>query len=104
MLDDDDGGTADDETLEHPEESVHVEGMQSDGRLVQHEQGVVLISVDVGGQLEPLCLATGKGGGRFTEGEIPEAEVREHPEPVVDLLEVGEFGKGLFDGEPEHRG
>ena len=75
VLDDDDGRPAFDEPVEHTEQHAHVQRVQADGRLVEHEHGIRLGASHLAGELEPLRLPAGQGGRRLTQREIAESQI-----------------------------
>lgn len=60
MLDDDHRGAVVDESLEDAQQHLDVEGVESHSRLVEHEDGVALVTAQFRGELQPLGLAAGQ--------------------------------------------
>src|SRR5690606_1446353 len=72
-----------------------------DARLVEDEDGVGLVTVQLGRELETLRLAAGQRRGVLTEREVAEAEVRQGLEAAADLGDVTDGVDRLVDGEAE---
>ena len=70
--------------------------MESDTRLVEHEQGVDERCPERGGEVDALNLAAAQGARLPVEGEIAEADVDEIAKPGADLLE--QEGGGFVGG------
>ena len=85
VLDDDQRVTGVAQPLHHGDDAGHVLGMQADGGLVQHEQGVDQRSAQGRRQVDPLDLAAGQGPRLAIEGQVLEA----------DLAEIAEAGAQL---------
>ncbi len=62
VLDDHHSGPAVDETLEHAQQSAHIQRVQADGGLVEYKHGIVLPVAHLAGELEPLGLPARKAG------------------------------------------
>jgi len=81
----------------HAEDAPHVARVQSDGRLVEHEQRVHQRSAERGGEVDALHLAAGERARLAVEGEIAESDIDEIVEPRANLAEderaslVGQF-------------
>ena len=88
VLDDDDGGAAVDEALEHVEEDLHVVGVQSDGRLVEDEERSLLAPPHLRGEFEPLRLASGQGGRGLAERQVAQAQARQRAEQRARSLQA----------------
>ena len=63
-----------------------VGGMQSDGGLVQHVEHPGGAVADSTGQLHPLALPGGEGGGSAVQGKVAKAQVHEPPGGDVEGL------------------
>ena len=101
-LDRDDGVACVHEGLEMRHESVGVGAVQPGGRLVQDVEGVpALGSLELGGELHPLCLTSGQLGGRLSEAEISEADVDQCRERAHDVELAVEEVVGLLDAHGE---
>src|SRR5918994_1752730 len=103
-LDHDDRLAGVDEPVEQAEQPLDVGEVEAGGRLVEDVDAALL--AQVGGQLEPLPLAAGRGGEGLAELEVAEPDVGE---PVEDLvggrragLAVAEELLGLDDRHREH--
>ena len=55
MLDDHHSRTIVQQGLEHPQQHLHIQRVQADGRLVEHEHGIGLGPADLAGQLQTLA-------------------------------------------------
>ena len=106
VLDDDDRLTGVDEPVEQAEQLLDVGEVQTRGRLVEDVD--VALLAHLGGELEPLPLATGQRGQRLAEAEVAEPDVGE---PVEDLvrgrrarLAVAEELQRLVNRHREHLG
>ncbi len=104
VLDDHDGGAVLDEVLQHADEGFHVQRVQPDGGLVEDEEGVVLVAAHLAGQLQALGLAAGKCRCGLAQSEIAQAQIVEDLQLVAHLLQMGEGGKRLVNGQREHLG
>ena len=62
MLNDHHSRTIVQQGLEHPQQHLHIQRVQADGRLVEHEHGIGLGPADLAGQLQTLGFAAGKAG------------------------------------------
>ena len=104
VLDDHDGGAVLDELLQHADERFHVERVQPDGGLVEDEEGVVLAAAHLAGELQALGFAAGKRWRGLAQSEVAQAQIVQDLQLVPHLLQVGERGKRLVNGESEHLG
>src|SRR5690625_4046711 len=104
VLDDDHGGATVRQALQHGQQGAHVQRVQSDTRLVEDEDGVGLVAVQLGGKLEPLCLAAGQGRGVLAEREITQAQVRQRLQPPPLLGDVADGVQRLGHRESEQVG
>jgi hypothetical protein len=93
-----------DEPLEHLQKYPHVQRMQADAGLIQHEQGIVLIPAERAGQLQSLGLAPGKRGGGLAQCQVAQPEVGQGLQPGVDTAQISCVLKGLLDGEGKQFG
>ena len=75
MLNDDDGAAAVHEAVQKRQHGLDVGRVQSDGRLIEHDDAAFLAQVD--GELEPLTLTTGQGGQGLAEVEVTEPHIRQ---------------------------
>ena len=75
VLNDDDGRAAIEQRLEHAQQHPHIQRVQADARLVEHEHGIRLDAPDLAGQLQPLRLAAGEARRFLAEREVTEAEL-----------------------------
>ena len=67
VLNDDDGRAAIEQRLEHAQQHPHIQRVQADAWLVEHEHGIRLDAPDLAGQLQPLRLAAGEARRLLTE-------------------------------------
>ncbi len=85
---DDDQGVAEvlepDQGLDQP---LVVALVEADRRLVEDVEDADQAGADLGGQPDPLRLATRQRAARPVEGEVVEADVEQEVEPLLDLLE-----------------
>jgi hypothetical protein len=70
-----------DETVEQAEQLLDIGEVQAAGRLVENVDATLL--GHVGGQLEPLPLATGQRGERLAQAEVAEPDVGQPAEDGV---------------------
>ena len=75
MLDDNDGRTARHERLEHTEQRLYIERMQTDCRLIENEYRALLPPAHIARELQTLRLAAREPGRRLTERQISEPEI-----------------------------
>jgi hypothetical protein len=76
VLDDQHGVAGVDQAVEHREEAAHVLEVQAGGRLVQQVEGAAGVALgQLAGELDPLGLAAGQGGGRLAERDVAEADL-----------------------------
>ncbi len=59
------------------DDAADVAGMQPDGRLVQHEQGVDQRGAERGGEIDALYLAARQGARLAVEVQIAQAHIRQ---------------------------
>ena len=89
--------------LEHLNELVHVGGVQAGGGLVQDIDGLAGGALgQLGGQLDPLGLAAGQGGGGLAQLDVAQAHLVEGLELVVQPGEVLKEGEGLLHRHLQH--
>ena len=76
--------------------------VEPDRRLVEDVQHPDQAGADLGGQPDPLRLATGQGAGRAGQGEVAEPDVEQEPQPGADLLQhpLGDVPVPLVQLEP----
>ena len=61
------------------EQTIDVPGVQPGGRLVQHIQGGAPgIALQLGSELDALCLTARQLGGRLPEAQITQADIAQH--------------------------
>ena len=69
------------------DQAVVVALVEADRRLVEHVEDADQAGADLGGQPDPLRLATGQRARGPVEGEVVEADVEQEVEALLDLLE-----------------
>ena len=84
----DDGVAVGNQVPHDPPEALTIGGVQTDGGLVQHVEHPGGPVADGPGQLDPLPLAGGEGGGLPVQGQIAQAQLQKPP---------GHAGKGIPD-------
>ena len=95
MFDDHDCCAARHEPVEHAQQHAHVERVQTDGRLIEHEYRVRLGLAHFTGEFQPLGFAARKRRRRFAERQVAEAQVVQGGQTCVNLLEVAGHGQRL---------
>ena len=80
------------ESLERAEELDVVAGVEADRRLVEHVEHAREPRADLGGEPDPLALASRERRCLAVEGEVAEADLIEEREPARDLFHE-------FDGD-----
>src|SRR5690606_23399190 len=75
--------------LEHADHAPHVAGVQTDARLVEHEQRVDERRAERGRQVDSLHLAAGQRARLPVQRQVAEA----------DLVQVAEAGEDLVEDE-----
>src|SRR5690606_16084300 len=91
VLDDDDRVALVHQPVEDPEQLADVVEVQPGGRLVQHVDGPAGgASLQLGGELDPLRLTAGEGGGGLAEPHVAQADVDQGPQVPVDGGDGGE--------------
>ena len=73
VLNDDDGAAAVHEAIQEQQHGLDVGRVQSDSRLIEHDDAAFLAQVD--GELEALMLTTGQGGQGLAEVEVTEPHI-----------------------------
>ena len=73
VLNDDEGAAAVHEVVQEQQHGLDVGRVQSDSRLIEHDDGAFLAQVD--GELEPLTLTTGQGAQGLAEVEVAEPHI-----------------------------
>ena len=96
MFDDHDCCAARHEPVEHAQQHAHVERVQTDGRLIEHEYRVRLGLAHFAGEFQPLGFAARKRRRRFAECQIPKTQIMQGGQTCVDLLEVVGHGQCLI--------
>ena len=61
--------------------------MKADGRFVKDVKHPHELGTDLGGQPDPLALASGKGSGGPVEGQVVKPHVEHETDPLVEFLE-----------------
>ena len=91
------------QVVHHAAKAFEVGGMQSDGRLVEHIEHPACPVAHGPGQLHPLPLAGGEGGGGAVKGQIAYAKVEQAPGGVEERG-ADAFGHGshLFRKRGRH--
>ena len=94
VLDDDDGVSCPGEGADDLDEAVDVARMQTDGGLVEDEEGVHEGRAEAGGEAHAHGLAAGEGFAGAVEGEVAEADLGEVTQTSPDGVkgEVGAAG------------
>jgi hypothetical protein len=69
------------------EQPVVVALVQPDRGFVEHVEHPDQAGPDLGGQPDPLCLATGQCPGRAVQRQVVEPDVEQEAQPRTDLLE-----------------
>ncbi len=84
--------------LHHADDAPHVARVQTDGRLVEHEQRVDQRGAERGGEIDPLDLAAGQRARLPIEVQVAETDVGQILEPRAHL------GEQQIGGLIERRG
>ena len=87
VFDNDDGVPLVAEGFERPEQAGVVARMKADGGLVEDVEHPREPRADLGGEADPLALATGERRCLAVEGQVAEADLIEEIEPRANLLE-----------------
>src|SRR5690606_13867763 len=78
---------------------------ETSGGLIEHVEGAARGAAGkFGGELDALCFATGKGGGRLPEPDVTEARCFEGFEDALNAREAVKELAGLGDGHVEDFG
>ena len=105
VLDDHEGVSGVDETVEDAEEARDVVEVESGGRFVEEQQRSFGFGVgEMGGEFESLGFAAGEEAGRLSEPQVTESDILERLQRGGDFLVLGEFfeeGECLGDGHFE---
>ena len=88
MLDYNDGGSVTDQSLKYVKQCADVQGMKSDGRLVEDENGIGLGFSHLAGKLQPLGLAAGQTGSFFAQGQVSKAQIFKHLQPLPHQFQI----------------
>ena len=76
VLDDDQRVALIDQTVKGADQALDVGEVQAGRRLVEHEEGAAAAAPsELGGELDPLGLATRERVARLPEGEVPEPDL-----------------------------
>ena len=75
MFDDDDRRALVHEPLQDAQQHFHICRMQSDGWLVEDEEGVLLLLVHLAGELQALRFATRERRRRLAKREVSQAQI-----------------------------
>ena len=75
----DDGVAVGDQVPHNAPETFNIRGVQADGGLVQHVEHPGSPVADGPGQLDPLPLAGGEGGGLPVQGQVAQAQLQKPP-------------------------
>src|ERR1700730_11234241 len=79
--------------------------MQTGGGLVEDiERSAVLYSLQLGGELDALCLAAGEFGSRLAEPQVAEANLPDNIERTPHVGFVGKEFVGCIDRHSQHIG
>ena len=73
MFDHDNRGALGNKAVEHTQQHLNIERMQSDRGLVEYEHGIVLHAAHLARELKALCLAARERRRGLTEREIAQA-------------------------------
>src|SRR5699024_11547547 len=94
-----------DQPLEHPEQLADVLEVQPGGRLVQHVDGPTGGALlQLGSELDALCLTAGQRRGRLTETHVPQAYLHQGPQVTGDGRDGREEVGGLLDRHVQYLG
>src|SRR5262249_8468607 len=105
VFDDDDGVAQIDEAIEHVEQLTDVVEVQTGRRFIEDVDGFARVGPrQLGGQLDALRLAAGKGRGGLAEREVVEADVGQRLQNLSNLGDVAEQLKCLADSHVKHVG
>ena len=94
------------EALQHIEQPLHIHKMKTRGGFVQHVQRVsnVASPTKFRRQFHPLRFAARKGGGRLTQGEIPQANIAQAFGHAQDLGVGFKEAHRVFNGHFQNVG
>ena len=84
MLNDDDGCAVVQQCLKNTQQHPHIQRMQTNGRLIEHKNGILLRFADLAGQLEPLCFSAGKARRFLSQRQVAKAKLLEYLQPLTD--------------------
>ena len=103
MVDHDDGVPILDELADDVQDAVDVGGVQADGGFVQDVEDAGRAVADSAGQLHPLALAVGQGGGGAVEREVGQAQVGQALHGLGHLVDDDAgHGRDLVGDEAGH--
>ena len=103
VLDDHHGVARVHQLLQNLDELVDVGGVEAGGGLVQDIDGLAGGALgQLSGQLDPLCLAAGEGGGGLAQLHIAQAHLVEGLDLVVEPGQVLEEAQGLLHRHLQH--
>ncbi len=90
------------QTAQHRHHLRHVTRMQSDARLVEHEQGIHQRGAERRGQVDPLHLATAQRARLAIQRQVPDPYLDQETQPRTDLGQHHRAGfvepRGQADG------
>ena len=88
MLDYDDGRAVVQKRLKNAQQHPHVQRMQADGRLVEHENRVLLRFADLACQLQTLRLAAGEAWRLLAQREVAKAKLLQNVQPLTNGFHI----------------
>ena len=96
VFDDHDGRAGRHESVEHAEQHPHIERMQANGRLVEHEHGVRLSPAHFAGKLQALRLTARKRRRRLAERQVAQTQIVQRGQSRMHLAHVAGHGQRLI--------
>ena len=95
-----------DQPVQLRHQSIDISRMQTGGGFVQHVKRVAsLLPLQLGGQLDPLRLATGQLGSRLAQAQIAQPHLAQRGQCTRQRRHlVAEEVAGGIDAEPQHLG
>ncbi len=106
MIHQHDGVAVRDQIVHHAPQALDVGGVQADGGLVQHVEHAGGAVAHRAGQLHPLPLTCGEGGGLPVKGEVAQPQIQQAGsgglKGLADALGHGAHFRGQGGGHPLH--
>ena len=97
MLDDNNSCTAFYQSVKDQQKRLHIQRVQTDGRLVKDKYRGVLLPPHLGCQLQPLGFATRKTWRGFSKSQIPKSQVLQNLQTGRNSFHIPTGGERLLD-------